>query len=222
MNNLQWSNKMNVVTVPVTGFAQNCRIVVCTNTNKAALIDPGGDADKLSAELSTLGCELESIFLTHGHLDHVGAAKQLADKFGVKIIGPHLDDKFWFDSLPMQAQMFGFAPITPFYPDAWLAHGDTIHVGETCLSVRHCPGHTPGHVVFYHDESEQVFVGDVIFQGSVGRTDFPKGDSAQLIASIKSEILSLADDVKILPGHGPNTTVGHERKTNPFISGRYG
>ncbi|WP_462179996.1 MBL fold metallo-hydrolase [Pseudoalteromonas gelatinilytica] len=213
---------MKVVAVPVTGFAQNCRIIICEQTNKAALVDPGGDAEKLQAELAALNCELEAIYLTHGHLDHVGAAKQLADHFSVDIIGPHLDDKFWFDALPMQAQMFGFAAIAPFYPTKWLAHGDTITVGELVLAVRHCPGHTPGHVVFYHQDSEQLIVGDVIFQGSVGRTDFPKGDSAQLLESIKSEILSFPDDVAILPGHGPNTTVGHERRTNPFISGRFG
>jgi hydroxyacylglutathione hydrolase len=213
---------MKVVAVPVTGFAQNCRIIICEQTNKAALVDPGGDAEKLQAELAALNCELEAIYLTHGHLDHVGAAKQLADHFSVDIIGPHLDDKFWFDALPMQAQMFGFAAIAPFYPTKWLAHGDTITVGELALAVRHCPGHTPGHVVFYHQDSEQLIVGDVIFQGSVGRTDFPKGDSAQLLKSIKSEILSFSDNVAILPGHGPNTTVGHERRTNPFISGRFG
>jgi len=213
---------MKVVAVPVTGFAQNCRIIICEQTNKAALVDPGGDAEKLQAELAALNCELEAIYLTHGHLDHVGAAKQLAEHFSVDIIGPHLDDKFWFDALPMQAQMFGFAAIAPFYPTKWLAHGDTITVGELVLAVRHCPGHTPGHVVFYHQDSEQLIVGDVIFQGSVGRTDFPKGDSAQLLESIKSEILSFPDDVAILPGHGPNTTVGHERRTNPFISGRFG
>ncbi|WP_105174177.1 MBL fold metallo-hydrolase [Pseudoalteromonas sp. T1lg122] len=213
---------MKVLAVPVTGFAQNCRIIICEQTNKAALVDPGGDAEKLQAELAALNCELEAIYLTHGHLDHVGAAKQLADHFSVDIIGPHLDDKFWFDALPMQAQMFGFAAIAPFYPTKWLAHGDTITVGELALAVRHCPGHTPGHVVFYHQDSEQLIVGDVIFQGSVGRTDFPKGDSAQLLKSIKSEILSFSDNVAILPGHGPNTTVGHERRTNPFISGRFG
>ena len=213
---------MKVLAVPVTGFAQNCRIIICEQTNKAALVDPGGDAEKLQAELAALNCELEAIYLTHGHLDHVGAAKQLADHFSVDIIGPHLDDKFWFDALPMQAQMFGFAAIAPFYPTKWLAHGDTITVGELALAVRHCPGHTPGHVVFYHQDSEQLIVGDVIFQGSVGRTDFPKGDSAQLLKSIKSEILSFSDEVAILPGHGPNTTVGHERRTNPFISGRFG
>ncbi len=213
---------MQVIVVPVTGFAQNCRIIICPQTNKAALVDPGGDAEKLLAKLTSLNCHVEAIFLTHGHLDHVGAAKQLAQHFGVEIIGPHSDDKFWFDALPMQAQMFGFNPITPFYPNKWLEHGDTIKVGKLELVVRHCPGHTPGHVVFYHPSSAQVIVGDVIFQGSIGRTDFPKGDSAQLIASIQSEILSLSDEVAILPGHGENTRVGVERKTNPFIRGRFG
>lgn len=213
---------MKVVTVPVTGFAQNCRIIICAESNQAALIDPGGDKEKLITELTKLKCKLVAVYLTHGHLDHVGAAKELAEHYDVEIIGPHIDDQFWFDALPMQAQMFGFDAIEPFYPTKWLCHGDTIEVGQLSLSVRHCPGHTPGHVVFYHEQSQQVVVGDVIFQGSIGRTDFPKGNSSQLIESIQSQILTLTDDVVILAGHGPNTTVGHERKTNPFISGKYG
>lgn len=213
---------INIITVPVTGFAQNCRFIVCEQTKKAAVVDPGGDINKLKQVIEQYQLCLVAVYLTHGHLDHVGAAKQLCDEFNIDMIGPHQDDKFWFDALPMQAQMFGFVGVEPFYPDKWLADGDTISVGDLHFEVRHCPGHTPGHVVFYQAEHKQLIVGDVIFKGSVGRTDFPKGDSEQLLASIKSKILQLDDDIAILPGHGPNTTVGAERRTNPFISGKFG
>ncbi|WP_372762300.1 MBL fold metallo-hydrolase [Pseudoalteromonas sp.] len=213
---------MQIITIPVTPFAQNCRIIACEHTRLAVVVDPGGDCEKITAKLTEHGLTLTAIWLTHGHLDHVGAAEQLRQQFNVNIIGPQQDEHFWFENLPMQAQMFGFAPVTAFYPDQWLAHGDEITVGELRFSVRHCPGHTPGHVVFYQSQQQCVIVGDVIFNGSIGRTDFPKGNSEQLIASINSQILTLPDNTRILAGHGSDTTVGHEKQTNPFISGRYG
>lgn len=213
---------MDIITIPVTAFSQNCRIVICKRTRQAVIVDPGGDADKIIAELAKYTVELKSILLTHGHLDHVGAAKQLADHFKIKIIGPQKDELFWFDALPMQAQMFGFKPIDPFYPDAWLEAGDTFEVGDLTFAVRHCPGHTPGHIIFYEAAHQVVLVGDVIFKGSVGRTDFPKGDAAQLLNSIKEQVLTLPDETQILSGHGPDTKVAIERISNPFISGKFG
>lgn len=213
---------MKVITIPVTAFAQNCRIVICLVTKKAMIVDPGGDAEKIIAQLNELNVTVSFILLTHGHLDHVGAAKVLSEHYKVEIVGPHQDELFWFDALPMQAQMFGFKAITPFYPDAWLQAGERVKLGELQFEVRHCPGHTPGHVVFYEANHNAVLVGDVIFKGSVGRTDFPKGNATQLLASIQSQILTLPDETVIYSGHGTCTTVGHERSTNPFISGRFG
>ncbi len=213
---------MDIITLAVTPFSQNCRIVICQQTRQAVIVDPGGDADKIIAELAKYTVVIKSILLTHGHLDHVGAAKQLADHFNVQIVGPQKDEQFWFDALPMQAQMFGFVPIQPFYPDVWLEAGDTYEVGDLSFAVRHCPGHTPGHVIFYEARHQVVLVGDVIFNGSVGRTDFPKGDAQQLLHSIKTQVLTLPDETRILSGHGPDTTVGVERISNPFISGKFG
>lgn len=213
---------MDIITLPVTAFSQNCRIIICKTTRQAAIIDPGGDADKIIAELAKHNTQLQCILLTHGHLDHVGAAKQLAQHFEVNIIGPHEDERFWFDALPMQAQMFGLQVIEPFYPDVWLKHGDVCKVGNLNFAVRHCPGHTPGHIIFYEQTHQAVLVGDVIFKGSVGRTDFPKGDAAQLIDSIKGQVLTLPDETLILSGHGPDTKVAQERISNPFISGKFG
>ena len=213
---------MEIITLPVTAFAQNCRIVICKQTRQAAVVDPGGDAEKIIAELAKHTLNLQCILLTHGHLDHVGAAKELAEHFAVDIVGPQQDELFWFDALPMQAQMFGFAPVTPFYPQHWLNHGDIFPLGELRFEIRHCPCHTPGHIVFYEAEHKIVLVGDVIFKGSVGRTDFPKGDAQQLLNSIKQQILTLPDETRILSGHGPDTKVVTERISNPFISGKYG
>jgi len=213
---------MDIITLPVTAFSQNCRIVICQTTRHAVIVDPGGDVDKLIVEIQSHNIELKSVLLTHGHLDHVGAAKQLAQHFEVNIIGPHEDERFWFDALPMQAQMFGLQVIDPFYPDAWLEHGEVCKVGNLNFAVRHCPGHTPGHIIFYEQTHQVVLVGDVIFKGSVGRTDFPKGDAAQLIDSIKIQVLTLPDETFILSGHGPDTKVAQERISNPFISGKFG
>jgi hydroxyacylglutathione hydrolase len=213
---------MRIITIPVTPFAQNCRIIACESTQEAVVVDPGGDSDKIIAALTSNNLTLKAVWLTHGHLDHVGGADVLRKHFNTKIIGPHKDEHFWFENLSMQAQMFGFSPIKPFYPDEWLSHGDTLSLGKLTFDVFHCPGHTPGHIVFYEKNEQCVIVGDVIFKGSVGRTDFPKGNSQQLIESIKAHILTLPLQTAILSGHGGETTVEHEIKTNPFVSGQYG
>lgn len=203
--------------IPVTAYQQNCSLIWCENTNKAAFIDPGGDIEVLLAQVDELGLQLEKILLTHGHLDHVGGAKQIATKLGLPIIGPHQADAFWLQSLPKQAEMFGFAHVDAFEPEQWLAEGERITIGDVLLSVLHCPGHTPGHVVFYNEKDAVVFVGDVLFQGSIGRTDFPQGDYDSLIASIKEKLLPLGDEIVFVPGHGPTSSLGHERKNNPFL-----
>ncbi|KTF12062.1 MBL fold metallo-hydrolase [Pseudoalteromonas carrageenovora] len=213
---------MQVITIPVTPFAQNSRIVICNETNQAVVIDPGGDTDKIITALNDRQLDLKAIWLTHGHLDHVGGADILRKHFNIQIIGPQKDEVFWFENLPMQAQMFGFTPIAPFYPDIWLNHDDVVSVGKLSFVVKHCPGHTPGHIVFYQPQYETMIVGDVIFKGSIGRTDFPKGDSQQLIESIRAHILTLPDNTKILSGHGSDTTVSFEKQTNPFVSGKFG
>ena len=189
---------------------------------KAAVVDPGGELEKIQAAVQSLGVTVEKILLTHAHIDHAGATAQLARECNVPIEGPHKEDKFWIDSLPMQSQMFGFPEAESFEPNRWLEQGDTVSIGNQILEVRHCPGHTPGHVVFYHRPSDLVIVGDVLFQGSIGRTDFPKGDHATLIASIKRELFSLPEQVEFIPGHGPMSTIGHEKQTNPFVADRYG
>ncbi len=203
--------------IPVTAYQQNCSLIWCEKTNKAALIDPGGDIDVLLAQVNELGLQLEKVLLTHGHLDHVGGAKQIATTLDLPIIGPHQADAFWLQALPKQSEMFGFAHVDSFEPDQWLEEGARIKVGDVLLSVLHCPGHTPGHVVFYNNLDEIVFVGDVLFQGSIGRTDFPQGDHDQLISSIKQKLLPLGDEVMFVPGHGPMSSLGHERQNNPFL-----
>lgn len=213
---------LKVYTIPVTPFMQNCRIIVCGETNLAALVDPGGDVDKIIAEVAKLGVTIEKILLTHGHLDHVGGTEPLAKHFEVSIIGPHKDEQFWFDGLPNQCQMFGFPMINAFLPHQWLEDGDTVTVGNEELNVLTCPGHTPGHVVFFSKNAKLVLVGDVLFKGSIGRTDFPRGDAPTLIASIKNKLFALPDETVVMSGHGPDTTVGFEKKTNPFLSGRFG
>ncbi|MBT0718787.1 MBL fold metallo-hydrolase [Rosenbergiella epipactidis] len=206
-----------ITQIPVTAFAQNCSLVVCTQTGSAALIDPGGDAEKITALLHQQGIEIDKILLTHGHLDHVGAAKILAQQFNVPLIGPHRDDLFLFESLPQQSAMFGFPHCEVFYPDQWLEEGESVSVGTLDFSVLHCPGHTPGHIVFYQAEQHLLISGDVIFKGGVGRSDFPRGDGQKLIESIEQKLLPLGDDVTFIPGHGPRSTLGHERLTNPFL-----
>lgn len=214
---------MKVAIVPVTAFQQNCSILVCEKTRKAALVDPGGDLPRLKEALAKLGATLEKVFLTHGHIDHCGVAGTVREEFGVPIEGPHIDDKFWIDDLIGSSARYGFQSGIAFQPDRWLQDGDTVQFGEQTLAVVHCPGHTPGHVVFIHNEQKIAFVGDVLFQGSIGRTDFPRGDYDTLIHSIREKLFPLGDDIAFVPGHGPTSTFGDERKNNPFVADkRYG
>ena len=206
-------------TVPVTPFQQNCSIVWCDETMTAAIIDPGGDLELLLSEVARLGVKLEQIWLTHAHIDHAGGTAVLAQQMGIPIIGPHEGDQFWIDGLPEQSHRFGFAHADAFTPTRWLHDGDTVQLGQHTLQVRHCPGHTPGHVVFYSPEIKRAFVGDVLFAGSIGRTDFPQGDHDTLIASITQRLWPMGDDTVFIPGHGPESTFGRERKTNPYVGG---
>ncbi len=210
---------LRYLTIPVTPFEQNCSLVWDDATAQAAVIDPGGDLDLLLAEVARLGLKLEQIWLTHAHIDHAGGAGELAERLSLPIIGPHEGDQFWIDGLAMQSERFGFAPAQPFTPTRWLHDGDTVTLGSHTLQVRHCPGHTPGHVVFYSPEIGRAFVGDVLFAGSIGRTDFPQGNHQQLIDSITGRLWPMGDDTVFIPGHGPESSFGQERATNPFVGG---
>lgn len=205
------------IQVPVTPFQQNCSIVYCDQSMQAALVDPGGDYETLTKILAEQGLTLAAIWLTHGHLDHVGASATLAKQFNVDIIGPAKGDSFWIEGLDQQSQMFGLPTVDQFVPSRWLQHGETLTLASETLEVRFTPGHTPGHVVFYHADSQVVFVGDVLFAGGVGRSDFPQGDHSQLMQSIKDQLLTLPDETLVVSGHGPKTTIGKERQSNPFI-----
>jgi len=208
---------MKSVTVPVSHFQQNCAVLWCEKTQKAAVIDPGADIEKIELVIAEHGVTLEKILLTHGHLDHAGAAAELSRRTGVPILGPHKADAFWLDQLVEQAQMMGFPSGENTTPDQWFAHGDTVLVGEISLQVVHTPGHTPGHICFFDAASSSAWVGDVIFAGSVGRTDFPMSDSRALVHSCREILFPLGDDVRFYPGHGPSSTFGHEKRTNPFV-----
>lgn len=205
-------------TLPVTAFAQNCSLVWCDQTNEAALIDPGGDIPALLKAIEERGLTLKALWLTHAHIDHAGATGTLARTHGVPIIGPHPGDQFWIDALPQQSQMFGFPQAEPFAPTQWLKDGDTVTIGQHTLQVLHCPGHTPGHVVFFDPGTRHAFVGDVLFAGSIGRTDFPGGNHADLINAITGKLLPLGDDITFTPGHGPESTFGEERRYNPYLA----
>lgn len=208
---------MKVAIVPVTPFEQNCSVLVCERTLKAAIVDPGGDLDRIENALAQMGATAEKILLTHGHIDHCGGTAELAARLGIPVEGPQREDAFWIDQLPEQGRMFGFPGLAAFTPDRWLEQGDTVQFGEESMSVHFCPGHTPGHVVFFSPEHRIAFVGDVLFQGSIGRTDFPRGDLDTLLTSITTRLWPLGDDVTFVPGHGPTSTFGEERRSNPYV-----
>ncbi len=204
--------------IPVTAFAQNCTLLWDDAGGDAALVDPGGEAPRLLAEVAARGVNLRAVWLTHAHIDHAGAAAEVAEAAGVPIIGPHPGDQFWIDALPRQSAMFGFPAARSFTPQRWLADGDEVELGTLRFQVRHCPGHTPGHVVFHQPDAQRCWVGDVLFAGSIGRTDFPSGDHRQLLDSIRGRLWPMGDDTVFIPGHGPESTFGAERRGNPYVA----
>lgn len=210
---------MRLALLPVTPLQQNCTLLWCTKTMRGAFTDPGGDLPRLKAAAAKLGVTVEKILITHGHIDHCGQAGVLAKDLGVPIEGPHEDDRFWIARLPEDGRKYGIHGEI-FEPDRWLHDGDTVTVGELVFDVIHCPGHTPGHVVFHHAPSKAAIVGDVLFQGSIGRTDFPLGNHQDLIDAITGKLWPLGDETNFVPGHGPTSTFGYERKTNPYVADR--
>ena len=208
---------LKAVIVPVTPLQQNCTLFWCTKTGRAAFVDPGGDLDRLKTVAAEQKVEIEKILLTHGHIDHCGSAGVLAEELGVPIEGPHEADRFWISRLEDDGRSYGIRG-TPFEPSRWLVNGDSVEVGALKLDVYHCPGHTPGHVVFHHADSKLAIVGDVLFRGSIGRTDFPMGNHQDLIDAITRRLWPLGDDTAFIPGHGPMSNFGYERRTNPFVA----
>ena len=210
---------LRAAVVSVTAFQQNCTLVWCTATMRGAAIDPGGDLPKIEAAAAQHGVTLEKILLTHGHIDHCGEAGALATKLGVPIEGPQEEDRFWIARLADDGASYGMAA-APFEPTRWLEDGDTVTVGDLTLDVYHTPGHTPGHVIFHHPASRFAQVGDVLFAGSIGRTDFPRGSMDALVTSVRTKLWPLGDDTVFVPGHGPTSTFGRERATNPYVGDR--
>ncbi len=205
--------------VPVTPFQQNCCILFDAETKRGVVVDPGGDVDAIKAAIDSLGLTIEAIWLTHGHIDHAGGAMDLKDALGVEIVGPHADDAFLLSGLEDQARMFGLpGAVRNCSPDRWLNEGDVLEIAGHRFEVLHTPGHAPGHVVFFDREAKFLHAGDVLFSGSIGRTDLPGGDHATLIASIKHKVLPLGDEVGFICGHGPGGRLGDERRTNPFLT----
>ena len=204
--------------VPVTPYQQNCTLLWDEATKEGAVVDPGGDLDRIEAAIAKVGLTVEKILLTHGHLDHAGGAAELKEKLGgIPVEGPHAADKFLLDGLAAQGLSMGMPGLRAVTPDRWLAEGDTVSAAGATFSVLHCPGHSPGSVVLFNDAQRFALVGDVLFQGSIGRTDLPQGDHAALIDAIKTKVLPLGDDVVFICGHGPMSTIGDERQSNPFL-----
>lgn len=211
--------KAGAIIVPVTLFEQNCTIIWDEATRQAVVIDPGGDVPTILAAIETNAIKVEKIWLTHGHIDHVGGAAELRDALKVPIEGPHRSDKFLLDNVVMSGANFGMLGVRNFAPDRWLDEGDRVEIGSLGFDILHCPGHSPGSIVYYNSEVRFAHVGDVLFNGSVGRTDLPGGNHEALITSIKTKLLPLGDDVGFICGHGPGSTIGQERLSNPFITG---
>lgn len=211
--------KAGAAIIPVTPFQQNCTLLWCEATRKAVVVDPGGDVPEILAAIEKTGVSVEKIWLTHGHIDHVGGAAELRDALGVQIEGPHRDDLFLLENVVNSGRSFGIGGVRDVTPDRWLDHGDSVSVGELTFQILHCPGHSPGSVVFFNDAMRFALVGDVLFAGSVGRTDLPGGNHATLISSITDRLLPLGDDVGFICGHGAGSSFGQERLTNPFLNG---
>lgn len=206
--------------IPVTAFEQNCTLFWCDETMEGAVIDPGGDTVKIMAAVTAHQVKVNKVLLTHAHLDHAGATKAISEHYSVQIEGPHKADQFWIDLIETQKKMMNFTEGETFIPDRWLDQGDRVHFGNIELEVLFCPGHTPGHVIFFHRASQLAQVGDVLFHGSIGRTDFPRGDHATLISSIRDNLFTLGNEVRFIPGHGPMSTFGEERRSNPHVGDR--
>ena len=203
--------------LPVTPFAQNCSIIWCDKTKLAAVVDPGGEVERIRQAIHQHALELDKILITHAHLDHAGGTAELARATGIPIIGPHKADQFWIDMLPEQCMRFGFEGEV-FVPDRWLEDGDQVELGELTFEAVHCPGHTPGHIVFVEKSHNFAMVGDVLFQGSIGRSDFPRGNQQQLVDSIRKKLFPIGDSIAFIPGHGPMSTFGQERQSNAFVA----
>ena len=212
--------KAGATIVPVTPFEQNCTIIWCEATKKAVVIDPGGDVPRILDAIRQTGVQVEKIWLTHGHIDHVGGADELREALKVPIEGPDVADKFLLDNVVSSGARFGMTGVRNFAPDRWLKEGDTVEIGELAVEILHCPGHSPGSVVFFNRDLRFAHVGDVLFAGSVGRTDLPGGSHATLISSIKDKLLPLGDDIGFICGHGAGSSFGQERMTNPFLTGQ--
>lgn len=208
---------MKYMIIPVTPFMQNCHIIWDENTLEAVIVDPGGEAEKLIAAIESRDLKLTKILLTHGHSDHIGASATISKHFSVPIYGPQKEDAFWIENLAQQNAMFNIGDCPDFTPDYWLEEGQTVTCGGLSFDVLHCPGHTPGHIIFVNHADKLISMGDVLFKGGVGRSDFPRGDHQALISSIKNKVLLLGDEYQFIPGHGPMSDLGYERKTNPFL-----
>jgi len=201
----------------VTPFEQNCTVLWCEETGRAAIVDPGGDIDRIRETIEKYQVKPEKILLTHGHIDHAGGAAALSEALAIPIEGPAREDLFLLEALEEQGRQFGLTDARNVETGRWLEDGDTVKVGNLTLNVLHCPCHTPGHVVFVHPPSRLALVGDVLFKGSIGRTDFPRGDHETLLASIREKLWPLGDETAFISGHGPMSTFGEERRTNPFV-----